>query len=118
MSYYFEKIAEIMQKMQSKKTAPVYEPDKWVVNDKPLFTNCYAYALDLDVSDPETTIFIPGSISNENACKQIYTLDTFVKISSRIWISWVSHIVMIRELFNLENTELVFIPATNFKTFQ
>lgn len=79
MDYYNKKIAEIKQKLQTKTKVPVFNPDNWVINSSPLYTNCYAYCLDLDVEDPETTIFIPGSISNKNASKNILTISTLIK---------------------------------------
>lgn len=79
MSYYSEKIAEIRQTLQAKTSVPIFEPQKWKINNTPIFTNCYAYCLDLNVSDPNTSIFIPGSISNEYAEKYIYSLDTLLQ---------------------------------------
>lgn len=78
MSYYSDKITEIKQKLQAKTSVPVYNPNKWKINDTPIFTNCYAYCLDLDVADPSTSIFIPGSISDEHASKSILSLDTLM----------------------------------------
>ena len=82
MSYYSDKITEIKQKLQANKSVPAYEPKKWLIDGTPIFTNCYAYCLDLDVADPNTSIFIPGSISNEHASKSILSLGTLI---SNIW---------------------------------
>ena len=78
MSYYSDKITEIKQKLLVKRNVPIYEPEKWEINGTPIFTNCYAYCLNLDVADPQTSIFIPGSISDEYASKNIFSIDTLI----------------------------------------
>lgn len=61
MSYYSKKIKLLQKKARTLKYPLVYEPKRW------RFVNAgsYAYALDLDISDPKQKVLIPGYISSE-----------------------------------------------------
>jgi len=78
MSYYTQKLKEIRQTLQELHSVPVFEPIKWKRMNSPIYTNCYAYCLNLDVTDPETIIFVPGCISNEHAKTNIMNLSDLI----------------------------------------
>lgn len=78
MSYYTQKLKEIRQTLQELHSVPVFEPIKWKRMNSPIYTNCYAYCLNLDVTDPETIIFVPGCISNEHAETNIMNLSDLI----------------------------------------
>lgn len=66
--YYLEIINSIRENLQGGIYPPVFTKRKY----KHSHLNSYAYALDINVSDPEETIWIPGCVCNPNADKSIY----------------------------------------------
>lgn len=77
MSYYTDKIECIRKELENKSSVPTYEPQKWkALFGKPIYTNCYAYALDLIIPDPKEEIFIPGCISDSSTEKVLWTYVT------------------------------------------
>ena len=61
MSYYAKKIKEIKQQVEKNIYPPNFSKEKNLLCHR----NCYAYALNLIVSDPREKIFFPGCISNK-----------------------------------------------------
>lgn len=57
--------SEIVQKIRhlinNRHYTPCFSPRDW----KKTYANCYAYALDLNISDKKAQVFIPGRISNQ-----------------------------------------------------
>ena len=64
MSYFSKKTKLIRKELKRGRKTPKFEPEKW---EGMYTTNCYAYALDLPISDPKTLVFIPGNIGNESS---------------------------------------------------
>ena len=74
MSYYTGKIERIREELENKSSVPTFEPKKWkIILGKALFTNCYAYALDLAIPDPKEEIFIPGCIHDYSSEKVVWS---------------------------------------------
>ena len=73
-SYYMRKIKEIRKILKKNNYPCHFDKRKF----KGRILNCYAYALDINVSDPKKIIWIPGCISDENLDKNIYTVDELV----------------------------------------
>lgn len=69
MSYYLRKVKVVRKILESNTYPPKYEPKKW----EWCKANCYAYALDIPVSDSKQTIWIPGCISDEREEPVIFT---------------------------------------------
>ena len=67
--YYSMKVKEIKEILSQNEYPPVFQKKKW----KRLKVNCYAYALDINVSDPKEQIWCPGCICDKNADKNIRT---------------------------------------------
>lgn len=74
MSYYTKKIECILEELENQNSIPKYEPKKWQkFFSKPIYTNCYAYSLDLAISDKKQEIFIPGCIHDYNSETDIWS---------------------------------------------
>lgn len=74
MNYYTKKIECIRKELENKSSVPTYEPQKWkALLGKPIYTNCYAYALDLIIPDPKQEIFIPGCIGDYSSEKVLWS---------------------------------------------
>lgn len=74
MNYYTNKIECIRKELENRNSIPKYEPQKWKkFLIKPIFTNCYAYALDLLIPDPKQEIFIPGCIHDCSSEKVVWS---------------------------------------------
>ena len=69
MSYYERIVQQIKNKVSANSYPPVFERKFLDFSVR----NCYAYALDLDVSDPEKKVFVPGCISSENEQPHIFS---------------------------------------------
>lgn len=69
MFYYSQKLEKIRNVLQTNMYPPKFNKKRW----KYVKANCYAYALDLPISDWKKSIFIPGCIGEENAEKEIWT---------------------------------------------
>lgn len=69
MSYHTKKVEKIRQIVGNNKYSPIYDEKKW----KYCKVNCYAYALNIPVSDRKKLIWIPGCISNEQEEKSIFS---------------------------------------------
>lgn len=61
MSYYSKKVQKIREILETNIYPTEYTPERW----RWCKANCYAYALDIPVSDEKQLIWIPGCISNE-----------------------------------------------------
>lgn len=71
MSYYSKKINAIKEYLDKNIYPPVYDKDKW---KSIYYTNCYAYSLDIPVSDIRKQIWLPGCLKEENKYyKPIYS---------------------------------------------
>lgn len=68
MSYYSKKVKKIREVLKENSYPTEYAPKKW----KGCKSNCYAYALDIPVSDKKQLIWIPGCISNEKEQPHIF----------------------------------------------
>lgn len=71
MSYYLRKIEKIITVLEEQQYPLLYEPQKWTFPTS-IFSNCYAYALNLPVTDPRKEIFIPGRISKPDSTPLVF----------------------------------------------
>lgn len=74
-SYYVRKIEEIQRVLKNNKYPCRF--DKIKFRRKKL--NCYAYALDINVSDPKELLWFPGCISDENLDKNIWSTSDLIE---------------------------------------
>lgn len=70
MSYYERKIRKVINVVESTRGfKPGFNPRKW----KGKKLNCYAYALNIPITDERKEIFFPGCICDKNASKDMWT---------------------------------------------
>ncbi len=74
-SYYVRKIEEIKKVLKNNKYPCHF--DKIKFRGKKL--NCYAYALDINVSDSKELLWLPGCISDENLDKNIWSTPDLIE---------------------------------------
>lgn len=67
--YHTKKTNQILFELKNNYCLPEYNPKKW----DGLHTNCYAYALDIPVSDPIEQIWTPGQISSKKQNHHFFT---------------------------------------------
>lgn len=62
----FRAIQEIAT-IKEKRKVPVFESQAWMAPDgQHIYTNCYAYALNLPIIDKQQALFVPSVISNRD----------------------------------------------------
>lgn len=76
MSYYLKKIKAIKDYLETNIYPPVYNKKKWRFVTS---ANCYAYSLDIPVSDPKKQIWLPGCLKDENMHGSIYSTSELIK---------------------------------------
>lgn len=69
MPYYERMTAKIKNVIKTNVYPPKFNKKRW---KSVKHTNCYAYALDLTISDKKEQIFIPGCISNPDVIPAIF----------------------------------------------
>lgn len=69
MSYYEKIVQQIKDKVSENSYPPTFERKLLDLSVR----NCYAYALDLDISDPQKRVFFPGCISSEEEKLDIFS---------------------------------------------
>ncbi len=80
MSYYLKKIKVIQECLENNVYPPVYDKKKWRFISS---ANCYAYSLDIPISDPKKHIWLPGSLSDENIYK--IPIDSSMELIERLY---------------------------------
>ena len=75
MSYYTEIIDRIKEQVDENEYPPIYVGR--IVNVR--YTNCYAYALNIRISDMLKKIYYPGCINMEGNDSYIYSSDDLMK---------------------------------------
>lgn len=68
-NYYVKKVKKIRTEISNNIYPPTFGCKKWRKRNR----NCYAYSLDINISDPRKKIFIPGCISDEKVETEIYS---------------------------------------------
>lgn len=66
MSYYLKKIKAIQECLLKNVYPPIYDKNKWRFISS---ANCYAYSLDIPISDPKKHIWLPGNLKDESMYK-------------------------------------------------
>ena len=75
MSYYSNIVQKVKTEVAKNSYPPIFESK--IINLS--VRNCYAYALDLNVSDPSKKVYFPGCISNEEEKPDIFDGSDLVK---------------------------------------
>lgn len=76
MSYYSEIVERIQKEVKKVDKYPPSFTKKFIDLDR---KNCYAYALNLNINDPEKRVLFPGCISDENEDPDIYSETSLMK---------------------------------------
>ena len=89
MSYYSDLIEQIKDEVKKNTYPPVFEKKIFDFSVR----NCYAYALNLNVSDRMQRVLYPGCISSENEKPDIYSekmlLERLEKVSEPLILKWI-----------------------------